>query len=324
MYQAIKKEKSDLASQTLSIGKYSLFEQAKALQTVAENLDQSFVRAVELVLATKGRVIVCGMGKSGIVGKKIAATFASTGTPAFFVHPGEAYHGDLGMVTLEDTVILISYSGETDETIKVIPCLRDIGAKIISIARCEESTLAKNADVFLKVVVAREVCPNNLAPTTSTTATIAIGDALAVALIERRGFRSDDFARYHPGGSLGKRLLSRVKDLMQTFPLPVVNASTSLKDAIPVMTKGRMGMVLVMNKDNLVGVVTDGDLRRTLSKHGECLNFLVSQIMSSKPQKINENAMFIEAERKMLSEKLKFLIATNGDGKMTGVVEIFD
>jgi len=219
--------------------------QAQALNKISSQLGSPFEEAVNLILNTPGRTVVCGMGKSGLIGQKMAATFASTGTPSFFMHPAEAFHGDLGMLTTDDLIILISYSGETDEVIKLLPSLKHFGNKIVAIVGEDNSTLGKHADVVLNVSVEREVCPNNLAPTTSTLTTMAMGDALAVVLIKERDFQASDFARYHPGGSLGKKLLVKVQDVMHRENLPVVGKEEMLQNAILVMTEGRLGMVVI-------------------------------------------------------------------------------
>ncbi|WP_420106414.1 KpsF/GutQ family sugar-phosphate isomerase, partial [Herbaspirillum huttiense] len=288
-------------------------EQAQALNMIAERLAEEFEQAVELMYNTRGRVIVSGMGKSGIIGSKIAATLASTGTSSFFVHPGEAYHGDLGMFTEADTAILISYSGETEEVIRLIPSLKHFGLRIIAIVGKRNSTLGKNADVVLDVSVPREACPNNLAPTTSTTATLVMGDALAVALIEKREFKPNDFARFHPGGSLGKRLLTRVKDVMHT-ELPWVMRDTAIVDVISQMTEGGLGMALVStdgNRQALCGVITDGDLRRALAARKDIYHITAADLMNSSPKTVSENEMFVDAEAKMLELNITALVALN-------------
>jgi arabinose-5-phosphate isomerase len=301
-------------------------EQAQALNMIAERLAEEFEQAVELMYNTRGRVIVSGMGKSGIIGSKIAATLASTGTSSFFVHPGEAYHGDLGMFTEADTAILISYSGETEEVIRLIPSLKHFGLRIIAIVGKRNSTLGKNADVVLDVSVPREACPNNLAPTTSTTATLVMGDALAVALIEKRDFKPNDFARFHPGGSLGKRLLTRVKDVMHT-ELPWVMRDTAIVDVISQMTEGGLGMALVStdgNRQALCGVITDGDLRRALAARKDIYHITAADLMNSSPKTVSENEMFVDAEAKMLELNITALVALNDLQHVVGVLKLLD
>ncbi|MCI0910746.1 KpsF/GutQ family sugar-phosphate isomerase [Pseudomonas putida] len=307
----------------LSIAKEALLAQAKAVETLAERLNESFQRAVELLLSCKGRAVVCGMGKSGLIGQKMVATFASTGTPSFFLHPAEAFHGDLGMLKPVDVLILISYSGETEELIKLIPSLKSFGNKLISITGNGNSTLAKHSDIWLDISVEREVCPNNLAPTTSTLATMAMGDALAVALIEAIQFKPMDFARYHPGGSLGRKLLTRVKDVMHS-PAPIVGRETSFHDCLLAMTQSRLGLAIVMEEQRLVGIVTDGDLRRALLENERIVREKVAQFMTAKPHTIMEDAQLSEAELYMRENKIRALAVTNTQGGVVGIVEIFD
>ena len=302
----------------------ALREQGNALFTLSGRVDSSFEKAVEMILDCKGRVIISGMGKSGLVGKKIAATMASTGTISFFMHPGEAFHGDLGMVRFDeitDVVVLLSYSGETDEVLKLIPSLKSFGTKIIAITGGLDSTLAKNADVVLDASVEEEVCPNNLAPTTSTTAAIAIGDALAVALIKARDFQPQDFARFHPGGSLGRRLLTRVKDVMQKDRLPFVNVSAAVNDVILTMTETRSGMALVMDGNKLAGIITDGDLRRYMTNHETLHGLKAGDLMSANPVCIAQDVKMLEAEKVMKGKQVKCLIATDDNGSVVGLID---
>ena len=303
----------------------ALREQGNALFSLSERVDSSFEQAVEMMLSCKGRVIISGMGKSGLIGKKIAATLASTGTMSFFMHPGEAFHGDLGMVRFDeraDVIVLISYSGETDELLKLIPSLKSFGTKIIAITGGINSTLAQNADVVLNGAVKEEVCPNNLAPTTSTTAAIAIGDALAVALIKERNFQPQDFARFHPGGSLGRRLLTRVKDVMQTKSLPLVNLTTKMSDVILTMTETRSGIALVLDVDSrLIGVITDGDLRRCMTNHETLYGLNASDLMSLNPVCISQYAKLVEAEEAMKNFHIKCLIVTDEQGAVVGLID---
>ncbi|MBF8780881.1 KpsF/GutQ family sugar-phosphate isomerase [Pseudomonas fulva] len=307
----------------LPIAKKALIAQAEAVTQMASRLDDNFQNAVELLLGCKGRAVVCGMGKSGLIGKKMVATFASTGTPSFFLHPAEAFHGDLGMLKPIDVLILISYSGETEELIKLIPSLKSFGNRIIAMTGKGTSTLARHADIWLDISVEREVCPNNLAPTTSTLATMAMGDALAVALIEAIAFKPMDFARYHPGGSLGRKLLTRVRDVMHA-PAPVVAPDTRFHDCLLVMTRSRLGLALVLDQDKLVGIVTDGDLRRALLEDQGIVNSPVSAFMTRSPRTIDQDAQLAEAEAFMVEHKIRALAVTGDGGAVVGVVEIFD
>ncbi|UXH41306.1 KpsF/GutQ family sugar-phosphate isomerase [Pseudomonas promysalinigenes] len=307
----------------LNIAKQALIAQAQAINELADRLGNEFQRAVELLLNCKGRTVVCGMGKSGLIGKKMVATFASTGTPSFFLHPAEAFHGDLGMLKSVDALVLISYSGETEEVIKLIPSLKSFGNKIIAMTGSANSTLAKHSDIWLDISVDREVCPNNLAPTTSTLATMAMGDALAVALIQAIQFKPMDFARYHPGGSLGRKLLTRVKDVMHS-PAPVVTPATSFHDCLMVMTQSRLGLAVVLEDSHLVGIVTDGDLRRALLEDAGVIQKSVNQFMTGKPHTIRDSAQLSEAESYMLENKIRALAVTDEGGALVGVVEIFD
>lgn len=308
----------------LAIAKEALIAQAQAVGLLADRLDGEFQRAVELMLGCKGRAAVCGMGKSGLIGKKMVATFASTGTPSFFLHPAEAFHGDLGMLKPTDVLILISYSGETEEVVKLIPSLKSFGNKIIAMTGAGKSTLARHADIWLDISVEREVCPNNLAPTTSTLATMAMGDALAVALIEALDFKPMDFARYHPGGSLGRKLLTRVCDVMKTST-PVVGLDTSFHDCLWVMTASRLGLAVVIEQGKLGGLVTDGDLRRALLNNPAIVNDKVANFMTVNPHTIQADAQLSEAEAYMLNRKIRALpvLAADGTG-VVGIVEIFD
>ncbi len=304
----------------------SLRAQSQALMSMSERLGSEFDAAVDLILGCSGRVIICGMGKSGLVGKKIAATLASTGTPSFFLHPAEAFHGDLGMITPDDVVVLISYSGETAEVTQLLPSLKRFGNPIISMLGNHESTLAEHSDVVLDIAVEREVCPNNLAPTTSTMATMGMGDALAVALIEARNFKPMDFARYHPGGSLGRRLLTRVRDAMTT-QLPIVKPSAAVHECLFTMTSGRMGLALLMEEGHLVGIVTDGDLRRAMLRENNLLGKSVADFASTKPICVDANALLVEAEELMRQQKVRVLVVTGtreDESAVVGLLEIFD
>lgn len=313
---------------TRQIMSASLREQAQELLALSERVDDSFEQAVQLMLDCKARVIISGMGKSGLIGRKIAATLASTGTRSFFMHPGEAFHGDLGMIRydeLADIVVLISYSGETDEVLKLIPSLKSFGTRIIAITGGLNSTLAKHADVVLNASVRSEVCPNNLAPTTSTTVALAIGDALAVALIRKRDFQPLDFARFHPGGSLGRRLLTRVNDTMRRDRLPMVVRSTPVSEVLLTMTDTRTGLALVMDdSDRLVGVITDGDVRRFLVEHDNLKGVLAADLMTTSPVTISHEAMLADAEQLMREQHLKWVVALGDDEQVVGLLEWAD
>jgi arabinose-5-phosphate isomerase len=311
-------------SESAALAGQVLTEQARALEIVAASLGEEVDEAVQLILECKGRIIVAGMGKSGIVGKKIAATLASTGTLSFFVHPAEAYHGDLGMIGPDDVVILISFSGETEEVIRLVPSLKRFGNRIIGLVGCETSTLARKSDVVLFTPVEREACPNNLAPTTSTTVTMAMGDALAVALMAARGFKAEDFAVYHPGGSLGRRLLTRVRDVMHTDNLPVVEPERPLRECLWEMTRARMGLVLVLEQGKSAGLLTDGDLRRALLADPDALSRPVGELITRSPITVHEEEKLHDAERLMRQRKIKVLIVTDEHDKVTGLLEIFD
>jgi len=318
---------SDNSSSFIPVGVESLTMQSKALANIANKLGDEFDDAVKLILGCKGRVIVSGMGKSGIVGKKIAATFASTGTPSFYVHPGEAIHGDLGMITADDLIVLISHSGETEEVIKLIPSLKYFGNRIIGIVGGEETTLGRQADVLLRVDIEREVCPNNLAPTTSTLATMALGDALAVCLIKARDFKPSDFAQFHPGGMLGRRLLSRVGDVMLTDNLPLISPEETVREAIFCMTSGRLGLAIICEGRKLLGILTDGDLRRALIMDPSMMDKRVKDFMTPVPVTISANAMVSDAEVLMRKYKIRALIVTDAregeEDHVCGLLEIF-
>lgn len=294
---------------------------AQAISRLNQNLSDNFNQAVEMILHCEGRVVVAGIGKSGLVGKKMVATFASTGTPSFFLHPTEAFHGDLGMLKPIDVVILISYSGETDDVNKLIPSLKNFGNKIIAMTGNPQSTLGRHADITLDISIEREACPNNLAPTTSSLITMALGDALAIALIKARDFKAEDFARFHPGGSLGRKLLCRVRDVMQR-KLPTTHPSASFSDCLHVMNEGRMGVAIVMQQDELQGIITDGDIRRTLAKFGaDSLNKTAEEIMTRNPKTILDSAFLAHAEEFMKEKHIHSLIAVTEDGKVSGIVE---
>lgn len=301
----------------------TLSEQGQALTTLSQQLDAAqYSAALKMMLECKGHVILSGMRKSGHVGRKISATMASTGTPSFFIHPAEAFHGDLGMITPYDLLILISASGETDEILKLIPSLKNFGNRIVAITNKSQSTLAKHADAVLELHMDSEACPNNLAPTTSTTLTMAIGDALAIALMEKRQFRSDDFARYHPGGSLGRHLLTRVSDVM-TSQVPTININADFKSVIQAISSGCQGMVAVTKQHCLVGIITDGDLRRFMEKRDDFLTATAEQMMTRQPLTISPQMMIVEAEEIMQKRRVSSLPVTEGND-IVGLLRIFN
>lgn len=304
--------------------------EAEAVSRLIDRLDGNFDRAVEEIIACKGRVVVTGMGKSGLIGKKIAATFASTGTPALFLHPAEGIHGDLGMVTRGDIVIAISNSGETEEISRMLPSLKRIGIKIIALTGGKDSTLAKNGDVVIDVGVQEEACPLGLAPTASTTATLAMGDALAVALLDRRGFRAEDFACFHPGGALGKRLLLRVRDVLHAGDaVPRVTETTLVKDALYEISSKKMGITGVVDDAGvLTGVISDGDLRRWIEKTERSGENLLSkqarEIMTRHPKIVSKDALAAEAVALMEGSSITCILTTDEQGRPDGVVHLHD
>lgn len=272
--------------------------EAKAIADLTKLLTDDFDKAVESILNTKGRTIVCGMGKSGIVGKKIAATLASTGTPSFFMHPGEAFHGDLGMVTSDDVFLAVSNSGETEEVLKLLPFLKENKNVVIAITGNISSTLAKEAHFHLNVTVEQEACPLQLAPTSSTTATLVMGDALAVSLMEVRGFKPENFARFHPGGSLGRKLLRKVEDEMQASDLPIVAEDADIGTVISTITTGQLGLAIIMDDSmrSVSGIVTDGDLRRAIESYRESIfDYVAKDIMSKDPITVNRSRLIADA-----------------------------
>jgi arabinose-5-phosphate isomerase len=292
---------------------------------MAERLDEQFVSAVEKILACRGKLIVTGMGKSGLVGRKIAATLASTGTPSFFLHPGEAFHGDLGMISPEDVVLALSYSGETDEVLKIVPFIHSNGNVLISMTGKRESALAKNSDIHLDVGVREEACILQLAPTSSTTAQIAMGDALAVALMKAREFTSMDFARLHPGGSLGRRLLMTVGNVMRSNDLPVVGADCNATEMIHAVSRGGLGLIIIVEDGRIEGIVTDGDIRRAMQqRQAEFFDIKAIDIATRSPKTIDVNAKLIEAEKLMTKYKVNTLLATDEAGDLKGVIQIYD
>ncbi len=299
--------------------------EAEAVQSLAGQLTDDFEKAVRAILATHGKVIVTGMGKSGLVGRKIAATLASTGTPSFFLHPGEAYHGDLGMIEAGDIVLALSNSGQTDEVLRLIPYLQECGNTVIAMTGNAGSTLAKNSTYHLDVSVKSEACPLSLAPTCSTTAQLAMGDALAVALMNDRGFRAEDFARFHPGGSLGRRLLTRVGDVMRSEHLPTASPSSRLGEVIITISDARMGVAVILDEGKIAGIVTDGDVRRAMLKYGaRFFDITADEIMTRTPKTVSVADRLTDAEQLMQDNKIHSLIVVDRDGKLAGIVELYD
>ena len=314
-------------ARALSLARQVMATEAAAIIALAARLGAPFVAAVELILNCRGRVVVSGIGKSGHVGRKLAATLASTGTPAFFVHPAEASHGDLGMITPDDVVVMLSNSGETDELVSLTPHLKREGARLISITGNEQSSLAQAADVHLDAAVDTEACPLGLAPTASTTAALALGDALALTLLDARGFSAEDFARSHPGGSLGRRLLTRVADVMRTgAALPVSGINATLGEAIAEMSRKGMGMTVVTDADGRVaGVFTDGDLRRCLDRVRDVAAVAVIEVMTRTPRTIGPEQLAVDCVEIMeAAPKVSQLLVVDAAGVLVGALHLHD
>ena len=298
--------------------------EAEAMVAMSERIDSTFSEVVKKILTCNGRVIVCGMGKSGIIGRKISCTLASTGTPSFFMHPAEAFHGDLGMIKSEDILLLIAYSGETEEVLRIIPFLKENGNLIVSMTGDANSTLAHNSDYHLDISVEREVCPLQMTPTTSAAAALVMGDALAVILMEERDFKTEDFARFHPGGSLGRRLLTTVEDAMVKNNLPTVTKTACMKDVIGVMTSGRQGVAVVVDKQQrVIGVITDGDLRRALNRYENVFKLKAEDIMTKAPKTVSKDLKLYEAEKIFNRYEIITLIVADDD-KLLGLLQLYD
>jgi arabinose-5-phosphate isomerase len=306
-----------IAQETLKIEANTLLESAK-------NMNDVFDKAVEIVLACKGKLIITGVGKSGLIGAKMAATFASTGTPSFFLHPTEALHGDLGMIGKDDVVVAISYSGESEELSSILPHVKRFNTPLIGMTRDKNSTLGKYSDLVIAVVVEKEACPLNIAPTSSTTLTLALGDALAVCLMKARDFKKSDFASFHPGGALGKQLFVKVSDLMRSDNLPIISRDTKVKDAIVKISEGRLGTVLVTDNENrLLALVSDGDIRRALLAEKFSLDDSVLQYATKNPRTIDdENILASEALVIIEDMKIQLLVVTDKNKKVKGVLHI--
>lgn len=299
--------------------------ESKEIANLSHRLTDDFEKSINAILESSGKLIVSGMGKSGIIGKKIAATLASTGTPSFFLHPGEAYHGDLGMIEENDIVLLISNSGETDEVLKLIPFLKHQKNCTISMSGNNDSTLAKNTNYHLNIAVEKEACPLFLAPTSSTTATLVMGDALAVTLMKLRDFKEENFAKFHPGGSLGRRLLTTVGDVMKKHELPITNSNATIKEVIQRITEGKLGLVVVTDENGINGVITDGDIRRAMeSREKEFFGLLAKNLMSLHPKVIDESEKLITASTIMSENKINSLLVVNAMNDFVGVVQMYD
>lgn len=314
------------APRALDLAREVLRIEADAVQMLAARLDENFLRALDIILCCKGRVIVSGMGKSGHIARKIAATMSSTGTPAYFVHPGEASHGDLGMITSEDVIIALSYSGESQELMTIVPVIKRQGARLVSMTGNPLSSLAMAADVHLNAAVDKEACPMGLAPTASTTAALALGDALAVALLDAKGFGAEDFARSHPGGSLGRRLLTRVRDIMRSGErLPMVHEDALLSDAIMEISRKGVGMTAIVDAgQHVLGIYTDGDLRRTLAKKFDFNATPVRSVMSADPRCIGPDALAAEAVQVMEQYNINQMLVVDKQRKLVGALNMHD
>ncbi|TAK85931.1 MAG: KpsF/GutQ family sugar-phosphate isomerase [Betaproteobacteria bacterium] len=326
MIRAAPKPQQNARENALELARRVLAIEADAVRALIERIDERFAAAVDLIHNRKGRVVVSGIGKSGHIARKIASTLSSTGTPAYFLHPAEANHGDLGMIESGDVFIAISHSGESEELLTILPLVRRRGAKLIALTGRAASSLAREADILLDAGVAQEACPHNLAPTASTTAALALGDALAVALLDARGFSADDFARSHPGGTLGRRLLTHVADVMRRgADIPAVPDSATFKEAVLEMSRGRMGMTAIVDGErNVRGIFTDGDLRRALEKalHFESTN--IADIMTPSPRTIRPEALAVEAVQVMERDKVNQLLVIDERGRLVGALNMHD
>jgi len=310
----------------IKIAQETFHIEADALHKAAQRLDQNFLDAIELILNTKGKLIITGVGKSGLVGAKMAATFASTGTSSFFLHPTEALHGDLGMIGKEDILMAISYSGESEELTKILPHIKRFDIPLIGLTGQKESSLGRYSDVFLDISIDKEACPLNIAPTTSTTLTMALGDALAVALMEKRQFKKEDFASFHPGGSLGKKLFIKIKDLMRTKNLPIIDDETSVKEAVVVMSEGKLGTVLITDKnEKFTALLSDGDLRRALMNETFSLDHSAMIYATKNPKSYqNTELLAYEALEIIENDRIQLLAITNEADEIIGVLHIHD
>ncbi|MBU3644285.1 MAG: KpsF/GutQ family sugar-phosphate isomerase [Candidatus Methylopumilus sp.] len=317
-------QNNEQAQNSLQIAQRVLQIEAEAVLQLAQRLDVCFNQATSLILQCQGRVVVSGMGKSGHIGNKIASTFASTGTPAFFMHPAEASHGDLGMMTAQDVMLAISNSGESDELLAIMPALKRLGVKIVAMSSNPDSSLAKQADVHLDVSVEREACPLGLAPTASSTASLALGDAIAIAVLEARGFSAEDFARAHPGGNLGRRLL-RIQDIMRKGPeIPQVSQDATLQDALLEISRKGLGMTAITQGSQVLGIFTDGDLRRALENSGDILQNPIADMMQRSPLKVRPEDLALHAVQLMEQNKINALLVENQQGELVGAINMHD
>jgi arabinose-5-phosphate isomerase len=330
MNQAIKLPESSATARVpddarvVAMGRQVLEIEATAVAALARRIGPEFCAAVALILESRGRVVVSGIGKSGHIARKLAATFASTGTPAYFVHAAEAVHGDLGMITRDDVLIAISNSGENDELLTIVPLVKRLGGKLIAITGNETSSLAQEADIHLDARVDQEACPLNLAPTASTTAALALGDALAVALLDARGFGAEDFARSHPGGALGRKLLTHVADVMQ-IDVPTLAENELVPVALAAMTKGGMGMAVILDAAaSITGIFTDGDLRRAMERFGDLRSTPVSEVMTRNPRSIGPRRLAVEAVEMMEANKINQLLVKDDAGALCGALNMHD
>ena len=323
-YLKTNKNTTAYMTDVISVAKKCFQDEAQAILNMIPRLDDNFTKAIEIIIGSKGRLIVTGVGKSGHIGAKIASTMASTGTPAFFVNPLDAFHGDLGMICEDDVVLAISNSGQTDELLRFIPMLTDRKIPIISMSGNPQSLLAKYSACHLDISVEKEACPLNLAPTSSTTATLAMGDAIACALMTVRNFKANDFAMFHPGGSLGRRLLAKVKDHMISENLPIVTRDSKISDTLLQISRTKMGIAVVVEEGKILGVVTDGDIRRTMQRDQDrFFQLTVKDLMNSAPKTIKEDAKLSQAEELMRHHNINSLIVVNDDNRLVGVIDAF-
>ncbi len=308
-----------------NIVKEVLNTEAQELTKAAQNIEFDIDKAVDLIVNSKGKLIVTGVGKSGLVGSKIAATLASTGTSSFFLHPTEAMHGDLGMIGKDDIVLGISYSGESEELVQILPHLKRFDIPLISMAKTKNSTLGKYSDIFININVDKEACPLDTAPTSSTTLTMAMGDALAVCLMKKRDFQKEDFASFHPGGSLGKKLFVKVDDLLRKDNLPIVSRETKLKDAIVTMSEGRLGNVIIIDDNKVIGLLSDGDLRRALMSDSFSMDCKIEEIATMNPKTLKDKDLLASDALSIIEDyKIQLLIVTQDDDSLVGVLHIHD
>lgn len=310
----------------IEIARNIITQESESILDLIPKLGDDFIGAINSILTSKGKVVVIGMGKSGIIGKKIAATMASTGTPSFFIHPGEAFHGDLGMIESEDTILLLSNSGETDEILKILPFLKNNGNNTICLTGNLNSILANECNYKIYTGVNKEACPLNLAPTSSTTATLVMGDAIALTIMQLKKFSPESFARFHPGGSLGKKLLFKVKDVMVSTNLPIIHPTSTMKEVVTSLTKGRLGITLISEKrDEIIGIITDGDLRRAIENYQEdFFQMTAESIMTKNPKTISNEMNLLQAYEKLQEYKVGSLVVIDHEKKFLGVFNTFN